>query len=106
MALDGRPLRTDEHRATVAAIGGRLRLLRAAFAKHVGPTRISLDLPRRLGISHRSWLNWEQGVSIPGEVLLLVVVATGVRPAWLLSGDGPMLAAPDDVRARESGDAA
>ena len=104
--LEGRKPRTDERNADLLAIGGRLRQLRAASTHRGGRSRIGLDLPRRLGLLCRTWLNWENGTTIPGDVLLRVLVATGVRPAWLLDGSGPMFDAPDDVLARERGDAA
>ena len=42
----------------------------------------ALDLP--LG----TWLNYERGVTIPAEVILRLIDATGVSPRWLLTGGG------------------
>lgn len=47
-------------------------------------------LARELNIPLRTWLNYESGVTIPGEILLLFLVLTDVEPRWLLSGEGAM----------------
>ena len=41
-----------------------------------------------LGISARTWENFESGVMIPGRIILHFVVLTGVEPCWLLTGEG------------------
>jgi hypothetical protein len=68
------------------AIAGRLRLVRAEiFGEHGGP-----ELAGRLGLPSRTWVNYESGVTVPGEVLLKFVVVTGAEPLWLLRGEGPI----------------
>jgi hypothetical protein len=42
-----------------------------------------------LGLPVRTWLNYEQGVTIPGEVLLRFIAVSGVDAHWLLTGEGP-----------------
>jgi hypothetical protein len=37
----------------------------------------------------RTWLNYERGVTIPGEVLLRFIDLTSAEPRWLLTGQGP-----------------
>ena len=45
-------------------------------------------LARALGIPARTWENYEHGVRIPAEVILLFIEHTGVEPRWLLTGAG------------------
>jgi Bacteriophage CI repressor helix-turn-helix domain len=42
-----------------------------------------------LGLPLRTWVNYERGVTIPAEIILKLIVATGVSPQWLLTGQGP-----------------
>jgi hypothetical protein len=64
----------------------RLREVRlAVYGVHGGP-----ELARCLGLPYRTWCNYEQGITIPGAILLAFVVETGVDPDWLLHGEGPM----------------
>jgi hypothetical protein len=46
-------------------------------------------MARRLGIPVRSWYNYEEGVTIPGELLLKLIELTSVEPMWLLHGTEP-----------------
>ncbi len=55
--------------------------------------RVTLHLPRELGVSTRSWFNWESGNHVPGPIALRLVVYTGCRPEWLLTGEGAMFRA-------------
>lgn len=48
------------------------------------------EMARRLGIPVRSWYNYEEGVTIPGELLLKLIELTCVEPMWLLHGTEPM----------------
>ena len=69
---------------TRAAVAGRLRMIRMdLYGEHGGPL-----LAGKLRLPHRTWSNYEQGVTIPGEVLLEFLRLTGVEPTWLLSGLG------------------
>jgi hypothetical protein len=52
-----------------------------------GPAGASA-LAAALGLPARTWLNYETAVTIPGEVLLRFIAATGVDPHWLLFGKG------------------
>ncbi len=66
------------------ALAERLRQIRLEqFGDEEGP-----ELTRILNIPLRTWLNYESGVTIPGEVLLAFLVATNVDPCWLLRGEG------------------
>jgi hypothetical protein len=48
------------------------------------------ELARLLQVPPRTWVNYENGVTIPGEVLLAFVDATRADPVWLMTGAGPM----------------
>ena len=63
----------------------RLRSLRTEFyGERGGP-----DLARTLGIPVRTWYNYENGVTVPAEIILRIVELTSVEPVWLLRGEGP-----------------
>jgi hypothetical protein len=63
----------------------RLRSLRTEFyGERGGP-----DLARTLGIPVRTWYNYENGVTVPAEIILRIVELTQVEPVWLLRGEGP-----------------
>jgi len=62
----------------------RLRILRTEFyGERGGP-----DLARTLGIPVRTWYNYENGVTVPAEIILRIVELTSVEPVWLLRGEG------------------
>jgi hypothetical protein len=66
------------------ALAGRLREVRLAmYGQHGGPL-----LSKVLGLPFRTWARYESGVTIPGLVLLRFIDATGVKPYWLLTGEG------------------
>jgi len=72
-------------RSRRATIADRLvQVRRERYGEHGGP-----ELARILGLPSRTWLNYERGVTIPGEVLLAFLEATGVEPLWLLHGQLP-----------------
>jgi hypothetical protein len=91
--MDHQPSRSDQDRSK-AAIAGRLRLIRSEiFGEHGGP-----ELADRLGLPFRTWLNYESGVTIPGEVLLRFLEVTDSEPLWLLGGEGPKYRTPGLTR--------
>jgi transcriptional regulator with XRE-family HTH domain len=66
-------------------LAGRLILVRQElFGLHGGP-----ELARRLGIPARTWLNYEQGITVPGAVVLAFILETRAEPRWLSNGTGP-----------------
>jgi hypothetical protein len=74
-------------------LADRLHAVRLAiYGVHGGP-----ELARLLGLPCRTWFNYEQGIKIPGEILLAFVVATGADPCWLLHGEGPMFRCPREA---------
>ena len=68
---------------------------KAALAERLGVIRREQfgsdgvpEVARQLGLPPRTWLNYESGVTIPGEVLLKFIEVTTVDPLWLLGGHG------------------
>jgi hypothetical protein len=45
-------------------------------------------LAEALGLPERTWNNYESGVTIPGLVILRLLVLTDANPRWLLMGEG------------------
>jgi hypothetical protein len=79
-------------------LSDRLRSLRTEFyGDRGGP-----DLARTLGIPVRTWYNYENGVTVPAEIILRVVELTSVEPVWLLRGDGPKLRNPSGPNSSEA----
>ncbi len=68
-----------------AGITGRMRSIRREV---FGEGDVS-QLARQVGVPERTWLNYESGVTIPGEVLLRFLDLTSAEPRWLLTGQGP-----------------
>jgi hypothetical protein len=70
------------------------------FGEHGGPMLAEL-----LGITQRRLARIEAGGPIPAEIVLKLIVLTGVNPSWLLSGEGETYdpAAPGRIRDRELG---
>jgi hypothetical protein len=80
---------------TKHALAERIMTLRIdLFGPRGGP-----ELARRLGIPVRTWYNYEGGITVPGEILLLIIEVTSVEPMWLLHGTGPRFSnAPAELR--------
>src|SRR5271155_4136089 len=79
----------------------RLRALRTEFyGERGGP-----DLARTLGIPVRTWYNYENGVTVPAEIILRVIEITSVEPVWLLRGEGSKFrtATPGPISIRPDG---
>jgi len=79
--------KTSKLRVNVkASLSRRLKEVRQdRFGEHGGP-----ELARRLNLPARTWYNYENGVTVPAEVLLGFIDETGTNPVWLLSGEGSM----------------
>ena len=75
-----------------AALAERLRLIRLEFFADEGPA----GLASMLRLSCSSWSNYENGVTIPDEILLQFLELTGVNPLWLLHGFGEKFRLPPD----------
>lgn len=53
------------------------------YGEHGGPL-----LAGAVGVPFRTWLNYEAGLTIPAEVILLFIEETRADPHWLLTGEG------------------
>ena len=51
-----------------------------------------------LNLPVQTWLNYERGVTMPAEVLLVFLEVTGADPHWLLTGEGERLAASGELK--------
>jgi hypothetical protein len=67
-----------------SGLAARLREVRQDFYGEHG-VQFMADA---LGIPLRTWLHYESGVTVPGLVLLRLIVMAGVSPNWLLTGTG------------------
>ena len=65
-------------------LSDRIRQIRVERFGESGATQLAA----MLGLPVRTWLNYESGVTIPGEILLTFIVYVGVHPYWLLLGKG------------------
>jgi hypothetical protein len=62
----------------------RLKVIRIQlFGEHGLP-----ELAKQLGVPPETWANYEQGVTMPAEVLLAFIELTSVDSHWLLTGEG------------------
>jgi hypothetical protein len=53
------------------------------FGEYGGPM-----LANAIGLPFRTWMNYEEGVTIPAPVILRFIEVTGASPEWLLKGEG------------------
>jgi hypothetical protein len=67
------------------ALAGRITALRTEMFGERGRATMA----RRLGVPLRTWHNYEEGKTIPAEVILRVMEMTLVEADWLLNGRGP-----------------
>jgi hypothetical protein len=72
---------------------------RSNFARRLREFRVECwgeasALAAKLGLPELTWRNYERGVTMPAEVLLRLIDVSGVEPAWLLNGRGPMFRRP------------
>ena len=66
-------------------LADRVRLIREEkYGENGGPL-----LAEVLGVPYRTWMNFEDGCTMPAEVMLHFIEVTNAEPHWLLSGEGP-----------------
>ncbi len=71
--------------AMKGALAQRVREIRQElYGVHGGPL-----LAQMLHVPFRTWLNFENGCTIPAIVILRFIEVTGADPHWLLTGRGP-----------------
>jgi len=64
---------------------------REIFGDYGGPV-----LAEALHVSFRSWRGYEQGATIPAQVILQFIELTSAHPHWLLTGEGEKFLPLDD----------
>ena len=74
---------------------GDMERARKVLAQRVKEIRVekygddgAAEVARLLKIPKRTWSNYERGVTIPAQVILVFIEMTSVSPAWLLFGLG------------------
>jgi hypothetical protein len=62
----------------------RVRTIREElFGENGGPL-----LAQQIGVPFRTWMNYEDGCTIPAHAILLFIEVTDADPHWLLTGEG------------------
>ncbi len=51
-------------------------------------------LSESLGLPPQTWVNYEDGVTMPAEVLLRFIDLTGIDWRWLMTGEGERYSLP------------
>jgi hypothetical protein len=88
-----RPLSELDWFALKQALASRVgEVRRDLYGVHGGPI-----LAEAMGLPFRTWLNYEAGCTIPGQVILRFIQVTGVDYRWLLTGDGEKYAGSADA---------
>ncbi len=81
---------------TKATLAARLQQLRLEhYGIHGAP-----ELAEQLGLPTRTWLNYEQGVTVPATVVLTLIGLTDIEPRWLLGDDRSREAIPNRLESR------
>ncbi len=75
------------------ALALRVREVREElYGEHGGPVLADvLEMP------FRAWRAYEQGATIPAQVILRFIEATSAHPHWLLTGEGDRYLRPDEA---------
>jgi hypothetical protein len=68
-----------------STIANRLRAIRE---EKYGASSAQM-IAAELCLPAQTWLNYEAGLTLPGDTLLRFIAVTGVDPNWLLTGEGP-----------------
>jgi hypothetical protein len=78
-----------------SALAARVREIREElFGTHGGPM-----LAEALRLPFRTWRNYEEGCTIPAQVILKFIEHTNADPHWLLTGEGQKYLIRDDIEA-------
>jgi hypothetical protein len=67
--------------------GGLMHRVREIRAEVYGDHGIE-TLAQEMKLPVPTWVHFEDGVTMPGEVILHFIELTGVEPHWLLTGEG------------------
>jgi transcriptional regulator with XRE-family HTH domain len=77
------------------SLADRLKQARSSLHKE------QKELAAMLGISFRSWQDYELGKSVPGGKVFEALVNHGLNANWLLVGEGPMMRDKVEVEGQE-----
>lgn len=71
-------------------LASRVREIRVElFGEHGGPM-----LAQEVGVPFRTWMNYEDGCTIPAHSILRFLEVTMAEPHWLLTGEGQKYRTP------------
>ncbi len=81
----------DQHWQVIKVnLAGRIKTVRIdLFGVHGGPL-----LAQRLKVPFRTWLEYEEGLTIPAQTILRLIEITNADPHWLLTGEGAQYRTP------------
>ena len=66
-------------------LAGRIKTVRIdLFGDNGGPLLADL-----LNVKVRTWVEYEEGLTIPAQTILRFIEVTNADPHWLLTGEGP-----------------
>jgi hypothetical protein len=77
-------MRTSEQHLKRHSIATRARRIRCEIFGEDGASLMA----EAMGIPLRTWMNYEEGATIPAEVILRFIDVTDANPLWLLDGRG------------------
>ncbi len=65
-------------------LASRVRTVRIQLFGNLGGPLLA----EQLGVPFRTWINYEEGCTIPADVILRFIEVTDAAPHWLLTGVG------------------
>ena len=78
------PAKQSMWRTIKLDLSRRVRTIREElFGENGGPL-----LAEEIGIPFRTWMNYEDGCTIPAHAILRFIEVTNADPHWLLTGEG------------------
>ena len=76
--------RQSDWQSIKLGLASRVRTVREElFGEHGGPL-----LAQEVGVPFRTWINYEEGCTIPAQAILRFIEVTNADPHWLLTGEG------------------
>lgn len=86
--MESQPVRSDLQILKLELARRVREVRRELYGEHGGPM-----LAEALRIPFRTWMNYEEGCTIPAQVILRFIETTEASVEWLLSGKGEKYAA-------------
>ncbi len=78
------PAKQSMWRSIKLDLSQRVRTIREElFGENGGPV-----LAEEIGVPFRTWMNYEDGCTIPAPAILRFIEVTNADPHWLLTGEG------------------